>query len=250
MSIPKIIHYCWFGGNPLDPLAQTCKESWTKYYPDYKIVLWDEESFDIDKIPFTKEAYAHKKWAFVSDYVRLYALSSVGGIYVDTDFEIIRRLDKDILNNRVVIGYENGRWFSTAFIASEPNNEWIKLLLDYYDGRHFIGEDGSMNIKPNPVIVTEISKLKCNFKLGDNFIDTGGVKIMPTIAFSPYKRKNTIDHDSYIMSETETYGIHHLAASWVDETSIIRRIQKILRPILPVHIYAFIVDVYNKISFR
>jgi hypothetical protein len=250
MGIPKIIHYCWFGKNPLDPLTKMCKASWEKYYPDYEIMLWDEEKFDINKIPFTKEAYEHKKWAFVSDYVRLYALLSVGGIYVDTDFEIIKRLDDDILMNRALIGYENDRWFSTAFIASEPNNEWIQLLLDYYNGRHFIEKDGSMHIKPNPIIVTEISKLKCGFQLGDDFMDVGGVKIMPTISFSPYKRKDTIEHSAYMISETETYGIHHLAASWVDKKSISRRIQKLLRPILPMRIYALIVDIYNKITFK
>lgn len=250
MGIPKIIHYCWFGEQPLDLLTNMCKASWEKYYPDYKIMLWNEKRFDVNKIPFTKEAYEHKKWAFVSDYVRLYALSSFGGIYVDTDFEIIRRLDDDLLQNKALIGYENDRWFSTAFIASEPNNEWIELLLDYYEGLHFIEKDGSMHIKPNPIIVTELSKSKCDFKLGDRFINIGEVKIMPTISFSPYKRKNTTNHNAYIINEDETYGIHHLAASWVDKNSISRRVQKFLRPILPMRIYAFIVEVYNKIVFK
>ena len=94
MSIPKIIHYCWFGNNELFPLAKHCIESWKRYCPEYEIICWDENNFNVNSNQFVKEAYECQSWAFVSDYVRLYALYQHGGIYMDADFELIRPIDE------------------------------------------------------------------------------------------------------------------------------------------------------------
>ena len=91
--IPKIIHYCWFGRKPLPPLAVKCIESWKKYLPDYTIKEWNEDNFDINIVPYTREAYEVGKYAFVSDYARFYILYHHGGLYFDTDVEVIRPMD-------------------------------------------------------------------------------------------------------------------------------------------------------------
>ena len=103
--IPKIIHYCWFGGNPLPELAMKCIESWRTYFPDYEIKEWNEDNFDVNIIPYTKEAYENKKYAFVSDYARFWILYNHGGIYFDTDVEVIKKMD-DIIEKGSFMGCE------------------------------------------------------------------------------------------------------------------------------------------------
>ena len=124
--IPKIIHYCWFGGNPLPPLALKCIESWKKYCPDYEIKIWDESNFDININKYATEAYEAKKWAFVSDVARLWVLYNYGGIYMDTDLEVIKPLD-EFLYHKAFSGFEDEVNIPTGIIASEKNNNWIKV---------------------------------------------------------------------------------------------------------------------------
>ena len=137
MGIPKIIHYCWFGGNKKPALIKRCIRSWKKYCPDYKIVEWNENNFDIHCIPFCEQAYEAKKWAFVSDYARLKVLLDHGGIYMDTDVQIFKNLDC-FLNNEAFSCFENATHIPTALMASAKGNRWMKMLLDDYDNRKFI----------------------------------------------------------------------------------------------------------------
>jgi len=118
--IPKVIHYCWFGRGKMPQLAQTCMESWGKYLHDYKLKLWDEDSFDINSVHYVKEAYQSRKFAFVTDYVRLYALFNEGGIYMDTDVEVLKSFD-DLLYLPAFSGYESNKFssFPTGIMASE-----------------------------------------------------------------------------------------------------------------------------------
>ena len=118
--IPKIIHYCWFGGKNLPPLAKRCIASWKKYLPDYEIKEWNESNFDINCCDYVREAYQAKKWAFVTDYVRLFVLVNEGGIYMDTDVEVIGSLDY-FLENEAFSGLENSSYISTGIMASERN---------------------------------------------------------------------------------------------------------------------------------
>ena len=111
--IPKIIHYCWFGGKPFPSAVQKCIDSWKKYLPDYEIREWNETNYDLDKCKFAKEAYDQKKWAFVTDFVRLDVVYQYGGIYFDTDVEVIKSFD-DLLNNKAFLGFDDDCMFNTG----------------------------------------------------------------------------------------------------------------------------------------
>ena len=155
--IPKVIHYCWFGGKKLPKSVEDCIKTWKKFLPDYEIKQWDESNFDVNSFPFVKEAYESKKWAFVSDYVRIYALYNEGGLYLDTDVKILKD-PTDVLNKEVVLGYEDSGYVGTAMIyAQNPQNKYIKEILDYYGKiKHF--EPEIMYNFANPVIITKILK--------------------------------------------------------------------------------------------
>jgi len=157
--IPKKIHYCWFGKNPMPKLAQKCINSWNKYCSDYEIICWNEDNFDINSNEYVKEAYENKKFAFVTDYVRLYALYNYGGVYMDTDVEVLKSLDK-FLENEAFSGFENTEYVPTGIMASTKGNNVIKDLLDYYKDRHFIKEDGSFDLKTNTETITSIMEKK------------------------------------------------------------------------------------------
>ena len=159
--IPKIIHYIWFGGNPLPPKVVYCMESWKKYLPDYEFRLWNEESFDVNSVQFTKEAYEHKKWAFVSDYVRLYALYNYGGWYLDTDVEILKPLS-DLEGHKIVLGLDDCGYLSVV-MGSEPGNPFWEKMLNHYHEMSFLLPDGSLNQTVN------------NTYLQDNLKDLGYV---------------------------------------------------------------------------
>ena len=116
--IPKTIHYCWFGGNPLPDLAVKCIDSWKKYCPDYEIKEWNEKNFNLDACPYVREAYEAKKWAFVSDYARLYAMVTEGGIYMDTDVEVLKPLD-EYLDNLAFSGFQTEKEIPTGIMACE-----------------------------------------------------------------------------------------------------------------------------------
>ena len=152
--IPKIIHYIWVGGKPLNAFAEKCIKSWKKYCPDYEIKRWDETNFDINENEYCKQAYESKKWAFVSDYIRLKVLYEYGGIYMDTDVEVVKPLDK-FLTDPAFSGFENDTMIPTGIMAAEKGNLWIKSLLSDYDNRKFIKEDGSLDMTTNVTLITE-----------------------------------------------------------------------------------------------
>ena len=166
--IPKIIHYCWFGRNPLPVLAQKCIASWKKYLPDYEIKEWNEDNFDVNIIPYTAEAYAQKKYAFVSDYARFWILYRYGGIYFDTDVEVIRPID-DIIARGNFMGFEtdpnpkkgNASEGSVApglGLGVTPGLGLMKKMLDYYDGKHFVLEANASEQITVVDICTEVLK--------------------------------------------------------------------------------------------
>lgn len=154
--IPKIIHYCWFGGNPLPELAQRCLDSWKQHMPEYEIRQWDETNFDIDAYPYAREAYDARKFAFVSDIARLVALEQYGGIYMDVDFEVYQSFNH-LLHHTAFAGYEGSRRqpVMMGVIASEPHGEWVQWMLSFYDSRRFIQPDGSLDMTPNTGYFTD-----------------------------------------------------------------------------------------------
>lgn len=153
--IPKIIHYCWFGRGEMPELAKRCIDSWHEHMPDYEYKLWNEDNFDVDAILYTKEAYDTKKYAFVSDYVRLWALEKEGGIYMDVDFKVYKPFD-DLLHWNAFAGFEGSKHspLMMGVIASQAHGEWAKEQLDYYCDRHFIKKDGSFDLTTNVSFVS------------------------------------------------------------------------------------------------
>ena len=206
--IPKRIHYCWFGRGPMPELALKCIESWHKYMPDYEYKLWNEDYFDVNAVPYVKEAYESKKYAFVTDYVRLYALYNEGGIYMDTDVEVLKPYD-DLLDLSGFTGYEGSKHLPpvTGTMASEAKNAWVKEQLDAYDNLHFILEDGTMDTTTNTVRISEIMAR-------GGFVQNGkkqvykGMHIFPVDYFCP--RQTT---GEYFLTEN-TYCDHHFMGTW------------------------------------
>lgn len=149
--IPRTIHYIWFGSKPYPEKVQYCIESWKRHLPDYEFKLWNEESFDVKAFRFTREAYEAKKYAFVSDFVRVYALATEGGIYLDTDIEILRDL-APVLSDQAVLGTDDSGNL-TALMASEKGHPFFEEILDIYKTRSFIKEDGTPDTEVNNLLL-------------------------------------------------------------------------------------------------
>ncbi len=207
--IPKIIHYCWFGQNPLPPLAEMCLASWKKFLPDYEIVRWDESNFPIEQFPFAQQALENRKFAFVSDVARLYAIDQMGGIYMDTDVEALRSLD-DFLHHAAFSGFENDDFVPTGLMAGEKGCQWVKDLLAYYDGRPFVKDDGTLDTNSNTNIITGMMKEK-GFVMNNRFQEIPGyVAFYPNDYFCPKSYKT-----GRIELTQNSYCIHHFAKSWI-----------------------------------
>ena len=208
--IPKIIHYCWFGGNPLPELAQRCIASWRKFLPDYEIREWNETNYDVRKIPYTAQAYDAKKYAFVSDYARFDILYQHGGIYFDTDVEVITPLD-DILERGAFAGVEcAGALAAGLGIASPAASQIYREILDSYQDEQFVNADGSLNLKTVVVRVSDIFR-RHGFVEEDRIQFVADTTVYPSEYFCP------MDYVTGIINITEnTVAIHHFAGSWVE----------------------------------
>ena len=206
--IPKIIHYCWFGRGEMPQLAKDCISSWHKYMPDWDYKLWNEDVFDVYSVPYTKEAYGTKKYAFVSDYVRLYALNTEGGVYLDVDFEVYKPFD-DLLNCSAFAGFEGSKHvpLMMGVIASCPNGLWVKEQLDCYKGRHFVNDDGSFDLTTNVKFVTEQMRMN-GFVQNGKEQDYKDLHVFPVDYFCP---KQTTGE--YFRTEN-TYCEHKGLDSW------------------------------------
>lgn len=208
--IPKKIHYCWFGGNPLPEDAKRYIESWKKYCPDYEIIEWNEQTFDVNAVPYVREALESKKWAFITDYVRLWAIYNYGGIYMDTDVEVLKPLDQ-FLKHHAFSGFECSCAIPTGIMAGEQGNRWFKLQLDYYTDRHFKKEDGSLDLTTNVVTITDITKKNYpKIELNNSYQDIGDVVFYPSEYFCPM----TPDTHELVLTNN-TVAIHHFAGSWL-----------------------------------
>lgn len=222
--IPKTIHYCWFGGGEKPEMAKNCIESWKKNCPGYKIVEWNEENFDINSNQYVKEAYEKRKWAFVTDYVRLYVLYNYGGIYLDTDVEVLKSLDP-FLKHHAFSGFENNDMVPTGIIASERGNIWVKDLLDEYSNLHFIKPNGDLDLITNVVRITNLTEKKYGLRRKSSFQDLkeSSVTFYPFDYFCP-KSWST----GRINITKNTCTIHHFSGSWMTkkEKSILGLSQK------------------------
>lgn len=224
MAIPKVIHYCWFGGKPKPKLAEKCIRSWKKKCPDYKIVEWNENNFDFNQNLYCKQAYENKKWAFVTDYARLWILYNYGGIYFDTDVKVLKNLDK-FLSNNCFFGIEKSTQaihVNTGIgMGSEKGNPIVKKILDSYEDTAFI-IDGKMDITTCTVRNTEVLRL-FGYNDRDEMQNLGDAMVYPTEIFSP------MEMESGIVTKTKnTHTIHLYNLSWTSKENQLKR-KKYLR---------------------
>lgn len=209
--IPKIIHYCWFGRGELPNDVITYMASWKKHCPDYVIKLWNEDNFDLNINQYVKEAYLCKKYAFVADYVRLYALYHEGGLYMDTDIEVLRSLDS-FLSHQAFSGFEDDNNIQTGIIGAEKGHQWIKQELDLYEKRHFIVKNGAMDTAPNVRVITANALNYGLIKDGNFQVLENGLAIYPKDFFCPMSWK-----DGKITMTNNTHVFHHFSASWTED---------------------------------
>ncbi len=218
--IPKTIHYCWFGKNPLPALAQKCISSWQKFLPDYEIKEWNEDNFDVNIIPYTRQAYEAKKYAFVSDYARFWILYHYGGLYFDTDVEIIKPMD-DIIGRGAFMGLEkkarlDGKPMVNPGLGlgTEPNNRFYHTMLEDYADRTFILPDGNLNTST----IVEYTTRRL-YSEGMNVTvamqEVCGIWIYPEQVFCPMDSTTGI-----IRITPETVSVHHYDCSWIDHKSL------------------------------
>lgn len=225
--IPKIIHYIWFGGKPFPDKIIKCIDSWKKYLPEYEFRLWNEESFDVNSSIFTKQAYENKKWAFVSDYVRVYALYNYGGWYLDTDIEILKPVHR-FESERVVLGTDHDGAL-TALMASEPLHSYWKSILEMYDGLSFINEDGSLNtVVNNTYLQRKLSEY--GYVMANRYQELeDGIVVYPDDYF------HVANHEKGTLHLTaNSYAIHWHTLLWTSSMSHLNRWLRLnfLKPLL------------------
>lgn len=235
--IPKIIHYCWFGRGEMPELAGKCIESWHKYMPDWTYKLWNEDNFDIDSVPYVKEAYEARKFAFVTDYVRLYALYTEGGVYMDTDVETLKSYD-DLLELTAFTGYEGSKRLPpvTGTMASEPGGQWVKEQLDEYDGLHFLKGDGSLDMMTNTERIS--AKMRTN-----GFVQNGEYQVYEDMHIFPVEYFCPRQTTGEELINEKTYCDHHFMGTWNDDKSVRPLLLRLAGPKLSV----FLIKLKRKI---
>ena len=207
--IPKIIHYCWFGRGEMPKLMKRCIKSWKKFCPDWEIIQWNEDNFDVNSTPWTKQAYESKKYAFVSDYVRLKALYEMGGVYLDTDQELIKPLEPFLMHS-MFMGFMDDTNISAGVIGTEKGHPIMWQMLSYYKGRAFLTEAG-VDIKPNTNWMTDIL-LERGLILDDSHQELCDVAVYPQTYFCPTSCVSIEDKTS-----KDTVALHHWAMTWRTE---------------------------------
>ncbi len=238
--IPKIIHYCWFGGNPLPSDVKQCIKSWKRMCPDYEVICWNEANFDVNAHPFTRDAYKARAWAFVSDFVRLKVVYDNGGIYLDTDVELLKNLDS-LLKYECYIGVQQYKLLCTTGLGfgAEKENPIVKKMLDKYDGLIF--SDDNKELFACPYLNNEVIK-QMGYVYTENPFEIEKTMILPCQYFDPLAPGN----ESKNLMCSDTISIHHYSASWLDNRTKLRR--KIIRSIDP-RLVDYIKKIIKRISF-
>ena len=229
--IPKIIHYCWFGRGEKPELAKRCIASWKKFCPDFEICEWNEDNCDYLAMPFMAEAYAAKKYAFVSDVMRLAVLEQYGGVYFDTDVEVVRDISP-LLNDEGFIGFENNRFVNSGQVmAAVPHQPVVQAMIEEYKKMHFTNADGSLNAVGCPHLNSDVMERFGLARSGQEQL-VAGIHVYPADWFNP------LDSVTGKLTKTEnTYSIHWYSMSWLPKRTqirakigrVIRRIRKELR---------------------
>ena len=208
----KYIHYCWFGDKPLPKLAKKCIKSWKKYLPDYEIIRWSEENVDLEECPFIKEAYEHKKWAFVADYARTKAMYEYGGIYFDTDMLIKKNIDF-LLEKGTILGVEDSRMANAAvWIENKPKSWFSKKMLDFYQNQEHFNLNDMFSVSIPRIINKIIKPLGFDHSIDEIQYLKNDVIIYPREYFYPlsYNYQNNVFTDNTCM-------VHYFDASWISK---------------------------------
>lgn len=213
--IPKVIHYCWFGGKRKPKLIRDCIDSWKTFLPDYDIIEWNEENSDLSS-KFVSEAYSLKKWAFVADYIRLKVLYERGGIYLDTDMLVLKTFD-DLLQYKCFFGAEDLEFISCGIIGAEKKNIFIEKCIDFYSESCFFDKK-KIHLNTIPRIVTKIFNDRYNFNgVFEEFIINDDLAIFPPVFFYPFpfnQSKIIKEYEKFI--KKESYAVHLWNSSWIE----------------------------------
>lgn len=224
--IPRIIHYCWFGRNEKPKLAKKCIASWRRYCPDYEIIEWNEDNFDISRHPYLRWCYEQQKWTFLSDFARLVILAEHGGIYLDTDVEVIRSLD-DLLGFDAFYGFETDQFINTGqgfgCTANHPTVEAMKKVYEDFK----LDENGDYPVAACPQYNTQ-ALLPYGLILNGQRQTVLGAEILPADYLNPYD-----DPTGRLIKTENTYSIHWYGKSWMSKKTILKsRMMKPLHRIL------------------
>lgn len=241
--IPKVIHYCWLSGDPIPEKLQKYMKSWKEKLPDYEFVLWDKSSFDIRKLDWTKEAYECKKYAYAADYIRQFAVYEYGGFYLDMDVEVIKSFDT-LLNRNYVLGAETEAGIEAGIFGAEKGSPIIKSCLEWYNDKHFINEDGSLNMITCPKVMFSCIEEKYKIRIEDNFPEDDNI-----VFLLPYDYLTAKSGDTGIVNITKnTYTVHHFAGSWLQRSFMHRFLHSsktVFSHLLGEKIVRYIADVLN-----
>lgn len=204
--IPKVIHYCWFGRGKKSRLIKKCIAGWKKICPDYKIMEWNEDNFDINICPYTKDAYEQKKWAYVSDYARFYILNKYGGIYLDTDVQLLKS-PNNLIKKGAFAGFASDSIVATGLILACEKNNWLcKQVLDTYTNEHFVNDD--------PDKILAIGRRVTALLVENGLILNGSEQCINGITIYPAYYFNPTNGDMNTKADERAYSIHHYAATW------------------------------------
>ena len=219
--IPKKIHYCWFGNNEKNKLVKKCIASWRNYCPDYEIIEWNEYNFDLKQHPYLQWCYDNKKWAFLSDFSRLLIVKQNGGIYFDTDVELLKRPD-ELLGLEAFYGFENDKNIATGLgFGAESNHKTINAMVDVYMNLN-ANADGSYPVLVCPALNTE-ALIPLGLQLNGKRQNVAGAEILPVEYLNPYD-----DQTGMLKKTDNTISIHWYSKCWLDKKTIIR--SKITKP--------------------
>lgn len=220
-KIPKKIHYCWFGKGEKSKLVKKCIASWKKFCPDYEIIEWNEDNFEIYKYPYAKFCYENQKWAFLSDFVRLVVVYEYGGVYFDTDVELVSKLD-DFMEYEAFYGFENRENVATGLgFGAIPKHKTVKAMLGEYFELH-MNEDGSFPLVVCPKLNTQ-ALMKFGLKLNGKRQNVTGAEILPVEYMNPYD-----DPTGRLNKTMNTISIHWYSKSWMSKRKILR--SKLTKP--------------------
>lgn len=211
--IPKIIHYCWISDEQYPEIVQKCIASWQKFLPEYEFMKWDANTFDMNSSPYVAQAFKQKKWSYIADYIRVWALKNYGGIYLDSDVEVLKSFN-DLLNQNAFVCFEHHATeefpiLEAAVIGSEKNGRWISKVFEYFENKNFTDENGKTDVTPIPYPMALKTKEIYNIKFNNETQYFDDLTVYSRDYFSPKS-----NHDFEVHLTERTYAIHHFNGSW------------------------------------